>query len=129
MVTPDTIPLLTLSTFGYVTNHREKLDMALAQYFERRDEKSIQYLRKQYGGDITGFIDSLQTSLAEYLGRYYPIVDLNLRLDPSIDPNSNTVGIQMSGSYTLSEGTFDLSAQLLLRGDKMTAVINAIENG
>ena len=113
MTINDTTPLLTLSTFGYVTNHREKIDMALAQYFERRDEKSIQYLRMQYGSDIMRFIDALQTSLSEYLGRYFPVVNLSLRIDPTADANSNAITIQLYGSYTAPEGTFDISAQLL----------------
>ena len=125
----DPAPLLTLSTFGYVTNHREKIDMALAQYFERRDAKSIQYLRMQYGSDIMRFIDALQTSLSEYLGRYFPVVNITLRLDPTVDPNSNAATIQLYGNYTAVEGTFDISAQLLLSGDKMNVVVNAIDNG
>lgn len=130
MATADTIPLLTLSTFGYVTNHREKLDMALAQYFERRDEKSIQYLRMKHGNDLIRFIDDLQGLLSEYLGRYYPVINIELRPDPTVDPNSNSMTIQMYGSYGLSDGSsYDISAQLLLNGDKMTAVINAIDNG
>lgn len=93
------IPVPTMSTQGFVTDLSGKLDFLLAHFFLADYNQTQLYpgrvtslpeLIQRCGGDASQAITLIQRALQDYLGAYYPSVQIDvapsspLDVDPSI---------------------------------------------
>jgi hypothetical protein len=125
----------TLSTFGWVMNPLEKLDFALAHFFESdklqtsiygSNVTSFPWILEQHSHDVIQAADQVRSALNTYLSRYYDGANVDVKVTPE---NTTSPGSRMRMSLAVSVidngSEYQASRLALLSEGKLLQFINA----
>lgn len=120
----STISVPTLSTFGWVSTPSEKIDFLLAHYVNSEKTQTalfgqnvanLQWVIFNNADDMPGTCRELESSLKNYLARYYPegvSVETRYTLD---DPQLSETRVKITLSIHFKENSIEYSATGLIR--------------
>lgn len=120
----STISVPTLSTFGWVSTPAEKIDFLLAHYVNSEKTQTalfgqnvanLQWVIFNNADDMPGTCRELESSLKNYLVRYYPegvSVETRYTLD---DPQLSETRVKITLSIHFKENSIEYSATGLIR--------------
>lgn len=130
------IGIVTLSTAGVVTTPNEKIDFAMAYFFEtqpsqsnetRQHNVSCQELLMKYGNDSTTLSNEMQNRLNEYLKRFFKSSSIEVLID---DPDSGgAYNVIIRGSVTEADGKkYQIAESLEAHGESFKRIMK-LNNG
>lgn len=124
----------TLSTFGWVTNALEKLDFALAHFFESdklqtviygKNISSFQWIIQRNSNNPYAAAEQVRSVLNTYLLRYYDaaVTSVSVRPEDEKNPGTRTI-LQLSLTVSQDGVQYDAQRLALLNNGQFMNFIN-----
>lgn len=134
----DIIAVPTLSTDGWVRSSTSKADFLMAHFLESEKSQtafyggkvaSFQWILQQYSGDIILTVQNTRETLAEYFGRYFADVKVNVDQKPET-PNSPKIIMTIDMNFTDDQGIeYSLNRVIDILDSKFVKVISNNNTG
>ena len=117
-----TIPIPTLSTFGWVTNPSEKIDFALTHMFYSdkfqtsiygKNVTSIQWILEENTGNLPGAVVAMRQAINNYLSRYYDSANVEVTYQDE-DPENSSSKVLVTIAATVAQDGVEYQVSRLI---------------
>lgn len=127
-----------LSSEGWITDIRKKADQVMAYFFASDYSQSnlfytniasLAWLVQQYGNDTTALQSAVESTLQQYLERYFTGVRLTVTIEDTTETGGGRYNIILDATVVEGEYRYSLGKLIETQNNKVVKIIDYFNKG